>query len=376
MDSSLAGLLKELSDQKLALDQSSIVAMTDEKGTIRYVNDKFCQVSGYSRDELIGKTHKIINSGYHSKSFFAEMWKIISEGHVWKGELKNRNKSGNFYWVDTTIVPFLGSDGKPYQYLAVRHEITALKEAEKIIMDQQSKLAVASKFSALGEMAANLTHEINNPLSVILGRCEMLLHQLSTGDCDTQRVAKMVENIEVTAHRIEKIIKSMRSFSVARDNDPFVIIPVYDVISQTLDFVQQRFKDHGVVLSLIPFDQSLNVECRDTEVSQILLNLLNNAFDAVSKLQEKWVRLEVTNEGDRVCITITDSGSGIPDSIQNRIFDPFFSTKEKQYGTGLGLSISRGLADKNNAIFELDEANTNTSFKLHLLKRQKKVGEQ
>lgn len=140
-EESLRKSFKEISDYKYALDESSIVAITDQKGIIKYANENFCKISKYTADELIGQDHQIINSGYHSKEFIRNLWVTIANGRIWKGELKNKAKDGTIYWVDTTIVPFLDEEGKPYQYIAIRADITERKQAEQALHESQQLLS-------------------------------------------------------------------------------------------------------------------------------------------------------------------------------------------------------------------------------------------
>lgn len=364
--------LKELRDQKFALDQSSIVAMTDSRGVITYVNNKFCEISGYLREELIGKTHQLIKSDFHSSSFFQDLWGSISQGQVWRGEVCNKSKSGKLYWVDTTIVPFIDeSTHKPYQYLAIRHDITALKEAQQIILEQQTKLVTASKLSALGEMAAAITHEINNPLGVILGRVEMLKNLINKNNTDQETLLRIVDTIEVTGKRIEKIVRSMRYYAHDNESEEFEFASVQEIIEQALDLCSDRFRNHSINLKLKIPKESIFIDCRPTQIFQVLLNLLNNAHDAIQNKENKWVELELINNQSDVRLIITDSGSGIPSNIQEKMFNPFFSTKEVQYGTGLGLSISSAIIKKHHGTLHFDDQHPFTRFVITLPKKQK-----
>ena len=163
----MADTLKSLDEIRYALDQAAIVATTDQRGIITYVNDKFCEISKYSRAELLGQDHRIINSGYHPKSFIRDLWRTIAQGQVWRGELRNRAKDGSTYWVDTTIVPFLDGRGKPRQYLAIRSDITQRKLAETQLREQAA-------LAHLGQLAAVVAHEVRNPLAGLRASLQVL----------------------------------------------------------------------------------------------------------------------------------------------------------------------------------------------------------
>lgn len=369
-------ILQQLQDQKFALDQSAIVAQTDAAGRITMVNDKFCEISEYSRNELIGQTHRIVNSGHHPPSFFQDMWQTISRGRVWRGELCNRKKSGELYWVYTTITPFLDEHGNPYRYLAIRQDITELKAAQRAILEKDAQLLHASRLSAIGEMAAAITHEINNPLSVILGRAEMLESMVSSGQVDNETLSRLIRTITVTGHRIEKIVRSMKVMAHQGTKDePYLATDLGELMGDAIDLCSERFKDHGIKLTVGEYRKSCSIECRGHEIVQVLINLLNNAFDAIEKLPERWVEIEVDESIDAVSIWIIDSGAGINDEVKSKLFEPFFSTKRIQYGTGLGLSISQSIMTRHYGRLNYELRNGNTAFYLHLPKRRVKETE-
>ena len=194
----MADSLKGLDEIRYALDQAAIVATTDHRGTITYVNEKFCEISKYSRDELLGEDHRIINSGYHPKEFMRGLWRTIASGQVWRGEIRNRAKDGSFYWVDTTIVPFLDGRGKPRQYLAIRSDITQRKNAETQLREQ-------SALTNLGQLAAVVAHEVRNPLAGMRASLQVLDGRLAD-PANRDVIAAMIQRIDDLNAKVEDLL--------------------------------------------------------------------------------------------------------------------------------------------------------------------------
>lgn len=321
----MAESLKGLDEIRYALDQAAIVATTDHRGVITYVNDKFCQISKYSRDELLGQDHRIINSGYHPKEFIRDLWRTIAGGHVWRGEIRNRAKDGSFYWVDTTIVPFLDGRGKPRQYLAIRSDITARRNAEAQLREQAA-------MAHLGQLAAVVAHEVRNPLAGLRASLQVLDTRF-VDSRDRDIVAAMIQRIDSLNEKVEDLLLYARP-------KPPRLQPV-DVEALARDVAACARVATG---NAGPPIEVIGDECRayaDPEMLRAaLLNLTMNACQAAGTGP---VDIHVA-PGDGVCrIAVRDRGPGIPPGIRERVFEPFFTTRTS--GTGLGLAIVKRLLE-------------------------------
>ena len=317
--------LKELEDFRYALDQTVIVAVTDVTGRIGYVNDKFCEISGYSREELIGQDHRLINSGYHPKTFIRDLWRTIASGEVWRGELRNKAKDGGYYWVDTTIVPFLDGRGKPYQYVALRYDITARKQAEQRLVDQAS-------LARLGEMAAVVAHEVRNPLAGLRGALQILGQRLGGGP-EHAVIGEMIKRLDALNERVTDLLR------YAKPRTPQLTrVPLAALVAATAGTLRRDPAMAGVEVVIGGADVAAR---GDVEMlREALLNLLMNAGQAI----DGHGVIRVTIEGGaEAVVRVSDRGPGIPADLQDKIFEPFFTTKRA--GTGLGLSIVRRLVE-------------------------------
>ena len=341
----------ELENLNIALNESAIVAITDKNGIITYVNKEFCKISKYSKQELIGQNHRILKSGYHSPQFYSELWKTISNGNVWRGEIKNNAKDGTFYWVKTTIVPFLDKNGIIEQYISIRFDITDQKEL-------QGKYIQAEKLAVVGELSSRITHDLKATLTGINLNLDLLKLK--------QKNNPMI-NLSEEFERIKRFIKSMSqqiddTLGYVRKN-PIKLEKC--VISDIINIVLERIAIPNTITVKIEV-VDLQLECDQAKIESALTNLIINAVEAIDKNGE--IHIRASEKDDHIIIQIQDSGIGIPKNIMPKLFDPLFTTK--QYGTGLGLASCKNIVKIHNGTISVK--NDPTTFTITLPKIQPK----
>jgi two-component system CheB/CheR fusion protein len=330
----LQASMRRLQDIQYALDQSAIVAATDQTGKITYVNDKFCEISKYAREELLGQDHRIVNSGYHPKEYIRNLWRTIAQGHVWRGELRNRAKDGSLYWVDTTIVPFLDDRGKPWQYLAIRYDITARKHAEEKLRDEAA-------LTQMGRLSAVVAHEVRNPLAALKGSLQVLSSRLPADLPGREIITPMLARIDA----LNLTVKDILTYS--KPSPPKLQrIATGPLLAEVANAVRATVP--GATIDVT--GGSLVIKADPEMTRAVLLNLLLNACQSSSGTP---VELH-TECGIGPCrIEVRDRGPGIPQEVREHLFEPFITTRAG--GTGLGLAIARRLTLQQGGTLTLED---------------------
>ncbi|WP_210546785.1 PAS domain S-box protein [Rhodoferax sp. PAMC 29310] len=343
----IAKSMKELSDFKAALDQHAIVSTTDANGTITYVNEKFCVLSKFTREELIGQNHRIINSGHHSEAFFNDFWQTIRNGGVWNGEIKNRAKDDTYYWVAVTIIPFLDDHGNIVQYIAIRADITERKRVELAVIAARDTADMANL--AKDSFLATMSHEIRTPLGGLIGMLELLgLTPLS----DDQR--ETVQYAMDSGQSLLRIVNDVLDWSKI-EAGKLELSPQPVSIAQVVSGVLRTYAGVASAKSLV-LEQHVDARLSPAHIvdpmrlSQVLNNFVSNAikFTPKGRIEVRAELLERKNGSERVRFSVVDTGIGITKEVQQLLFQNYsqgsVDTARMYGGTGLGLSICRRLA--------------------------------
>lgn len=346
-EENLGRIIKEASDYKYALDESSIVAITDQKGIIKYANDNFCRISKYEHQELIGQDHRIVNSGYHPKEFIRKLWLNISKGKIWRGEIRNKAKDGSIYWVDTTIVPFLDGHGRPYQYVSVRTDITKRKKAEEDIMSLNEELEkrVKERTEELESFSYSVSHDLRAPLRAVNGYARILEDDYSgLFDDEGKRLLGEVQN---NAKRMGTLIDDLLSFSrLGRKDVSKSNIDMNALTESALNEINQSIVHHAEIkfTNLHPIMADYNL------MMHVMTNLLSNAIKYSSKKEKPEVEIKSERQNNEVIYSITDNGVGFEHEYANKLFGVFqrLHTTKEFPGTGVGLAIVARIIKKHN----------------------------
>jgi PAS domain S-box-containing protein len=324
--------LKELADVKSALDEHAIVAITNPQGKITYANDKFCAISKYNREELIGQDHRIINSGHHSKEFMRDLWTTIGNGKVWKGEIMNRAKDGTIYWVDTTIVPFLGPDGKPSQYVAIRADITERRRAQERQNELLGELKEINE--QLNQFAYVVSHDLKAPLRAISSLAEWLITDYGdkVGDAGKEQFNMLLGRTKRMNALVDGILRYSRT---TRQHEDRVSVDMNQMLKEVCDLLSPP---PGITIHIAP--NLPTVECERTRMTQVFGNLVSNAIKYMGKPTGE-VHVGCEDTGSHWKFYVRDTGPGIDAKYFEKIFQIFqtLAARDERESTGIGLAI-------------------------------------
>ncbi len=365
--------LKELSDYKFALDQSSIVAITDQKGIIKYVNETFCKISQYSAEELIGQDHRLINSGYHPKEFIRDIWVTIANGQIWRGEIKNRAKYGSYYWVDTTIVPFLDENNKPYQYVAIRFDITERKKIEEEfkLLNEQLEKRVQNRTEELEAFSYSVSHDLRAPLRAVNGYAKMLEEDYSDKlDTEGNRLLGVIRD---NAKKMGNLIDDLLAFS-RLGRKPLLIsrVNMNDLVKNILSDKSKITVDH----TEIKYGKLHDISADNSLIQQVMTNLIANAIKYSAKVEKPVIEINSVIENNHFIFSVKDNGAGFDMQYYDKLFGVFqrLHTGSEFEGTGVGLAIVKRIIDKHGGkVWGKGEVGNGATFYFSIPKNHKKT---
>jgi len=346
---------KKLESYKKLISENVIHSQTDLNGIIIDVSDAFCKMSGYTKEELIGKSHKVLRHPNTPKLLYKNLWDTIKSGKQWSGIIENKKKDGTNYWIEMHITPEYNEHGNIFGYLAIRDNITSKVELENLnknleqtIHDevensrqQELQLFSASKLASMGEMIANIAHQWRQPLGTIsaIAYNVKLLNELDT--LDKEEIPKSMDEIAEHAKYLSYIIDTFRNF--LKDNKENITISIQEILDESLQIIDSVLRDNHIkIINEIDYSDPIVITISKGELSQVIINIMNNAKDIIleKNITNPFIILNLIQIKSKAIITIEDNAGGIPEEILPKIFDPYFTTKHQSNGTGLGLHMS------------------------------------
>ena len=351
-----------------AIEQTSdAIVITDKKANIQYVNPAYEMITGYNRDEVLGRNPRILKSGEQDESFYHDLWQTLTSRHTFKGRMVNRRKDGKKFIEEATISPIFGRDGKVVNYVAVKRDIT-----DKILLEGQ--LQQAQKMEAVGRLTGGVAHDFNNTLAIIIGYAEMALEDIEPSKQLHGDLTKILD----AAERSANIVRQLLAFSRKQNAEPKVLDLNKAVVA--ILKILHRLIGEDIEVSWIPGPNLSPVKMDPIQIDQILANLCVNSKDAMvgpGKITIETSMVTIDNEycdnnigfqpGKFVQLSVSDSGCGFDKETQDHIFEPFFSTKEQGKGTGLGLSTVYGIVKQNSGFINVySEPGRGTIFKIYI----------
>lgn len=351
-----------------AVEQSpAMTVITDPDGAIEYVNPRFTEVTGYSLDEIAGKTPRVLKSGEMPPEAYEELWETIKAGGEWRGEIHNRKKNGELYWALTSLSPVTSQDGTITHFLGISEDITERKRAEEEARQQRSELAHAGRVIMMGEMATSLAHELNQPLTVISGCAQVCRESLRSGKENLDVLRDSVEQVAEQAERANEIIHRIRGF-IKKEESEREKIDLNDTINNVSNLLSSDAREHGATVVFGLARRLPPVFADAIQIQQVILNLAHNGVEAMVGNRPNQRRLKINTsacQNGAVEISVHDTGEGIPAENLDRVFDPFFTTKTT--GLGMGLSLSRSIIEAHGGrLWATSDGETGTVFRFTL----------
>ena len=363
----MAQLTGELVQMNEAMDAHAIVSASDIAGKIILANDKFCAISGYTRGELIGQDHRIVNSGTHSAEFFQQMWQTIAGGKIWHGLICNRAKDGRHYWVNSTIVPIFDQHGQIDRYISIRTDVSALVQIEDDLRQAKEEAVAANKTKS--DFLSNMSHELRTPLNAILGFSQLL----QAGDISPD-MREDVDHIHRAGKHLLTLINEVLDLAKIESGKIEIRTEVVDLdhlIRDNIELIKPFASSNNIELIYLPAKERLLITSDRNRLDQVLLNLISNAIK-YNRAQGK-VRIHPErHDGKRIRINVTDTGIGLSPQDVQQLFTPFTRLGPKHIeGTGIGLTLTKRLVELMDGELGVDsEAGVGSTFWIEFAEAQ------